>query len=76
MPFPTAQQVNFPACSPHCFINAERQVGKLCNRNVKIIDFTRIGIKPESTAPKADAIYTLKRTSKKIKLEKTCALKH
>ena len=23
-------QVNLPACSPHCFFNAERQAGKLC----------------------------------------------
>ena len=27
--FPTAQQVNLPACSPHCPFNAERQAGKL-----------------------------------------------
>ena len=26
---PAAQQVNLPACSPHCFFNAERLVGKL-----------------------------------------------
>ena len=29
MPFPTTQQVNLPACSPHCLFNAERQAGKL-----------------------------------------------
>ena len=29
VPFPTAQQVNLPACSPHCPFNAERQSGKL-----------------------------------------------
>ena len=28
-PFQTAQQVNLPACSPHCPFDAERQVGKL-----------------------------------------------
>ena len=29
VPFPTAQQANLPACSPHCPFNAERQAGKL-----------------------------------------------
>ena len=29
MPFPTTQQVNLPACSPHCPCNAVRQAGKL-----------------------------------------------
>ena len=29
VPFPTAQQVNLPASSPHCPFNAERQAGKL-----------------------------------------------
>ena len=29
MPFPTTQQVNLPACSPHCPFNAERQAEKL-----------------------------------------------
>ena len=27
--FPTAQQLNLSACSPHCPFNAERQAGKL-----------------------------------------------
>ena len=27
--FPTAQQLNLPACSPHCPFNAEHQAGKL-----------------------------------------------
>ena len=27
--FPTALQVNLPACFPHCPFNAERQAGKL-----------------------------------------------
>ena len=29
VPFPTAQKINFPACSPHSPFNAERQVGML-----------------------------------------------
>ena len=29
MPFPTAQQVNLPACSPHCPFKAELLTGKL-----------------------------------------------
>ena len=29
VPFPTARQVNVPACSPPCPFNGERQVGKL-----------------------------------------------
>ena len=29
VPIPTAQQVNLPACSPHCPFNAEGQAGKL-----------------------------------------------
>ena len=29
MCFSQAQQVNLPACSPHCPFNAERQAGKL-----------------------------------------------
>ena len=28
VPFPTAQQVSLPACSPHCPFNAERQARK------------------------------------------------
>ena len=28
-PFPAAQRVNLPACSPHCSFIAERQAGKL-----------------------------------------------
>ena len=28
-PFPTEQQANLPACSPHCPFNAQRQAGKL-----------------------------------------------
>ena len=29
VPLPTVQQVNLPACSPHCPFNAECQAGKL-----------------------------------------------
>ena len=57
MPFPMAQQVNLPACSPHCFFNAERQAEKL-NNNVKVIGLTQLGIKTQSTALKADALTT------------------
>ena len=55
MPFPTAQLVNLPACSPHCPYNAERQAKKAMNTNFKVIDLNRLGIKPESAAPEADA---------------------
>ena len=57
MPFPTAQQVNLPACSPHCPFNAKRQAGEAVNTNVKVIGLTRLGIKPESTAQETDALY-------------------
>ena len=38
MPFPTAQQVNFPACSPHCPFNAERQAGNVYTSVSSIYD--------------------------------------
>ena len=57
MPFPTAQQANLPACSPHYPINAERQAGKAVNTNFKVIGLTRLGIKPESTAQETGALY-------------------
>ena len=57
MPFPTAQQVNLPACSPHCPAKAERQAGS-CDCHFEVIGLTRFGIKPESTAPEADALTT------------------
>ena len=58
MPFPTAQQVNLPACSPHCPFNAERQAGiEAVNTNVKVIGLTRLGIEPQSTAQETDAPY-------------------
>ena len=52
--FPTAQQVNLPSCFLHCPFNAERQAG---NTNFIVIGLTRLGIKPESTAQKTDALY-------------------
>ena len=52
-----AQQVNLPACSPHCPFNAERQAGKDVNSNFKVIGLTRLGIKPESTAQVTDALH-------------------
>ena len=58
MPFPTALQVNLPACSPHCPLNAERQAGKLRVPIFKVIGLTRLGIKPTSTAPEVDAFTT------------------
>ena len=58
VPFPTAQQVNLPACSPHCPFNAERQAGKLWTAIFNVIGLTRLGIKPKSTAPEADALRT------------------
>ena len=57
MPFPTARQENLPACSRHCPFNAEHQTGKV-NANFEVIGLTRLGIKPESTAPEADALLT------------------
>ena len=59
MPFPTAQQVNLPACFPHCPFNAKRQAGEAVNTYAKVIDLTRLGIKPESTAQETDAPYHL-----------------
>ena len=41
-------------CSSHCPFNAERQAGKL----LKVIDLTRLVIKPESNALEADAPVT------------------
>ena len=58
MPFPTAQQVNLPACSLHCPINAERQAGKIVNSNFKVIGLIRLGIKPEFADPEVDAFTT------------------
>ena len=56
MPFPTAQQVNLPACSLHCPFMLS--VKEAVNTNFKIIGLTRLGIIPEYTAPEADALTT------------------
>ena len=56
MSFPKAQQVNLLACAPHCPFNAERQAGKAVNSNFKVIGLIRLKIKPEATAPGADAL--------------------
>ena len=54
VPFPTAQHVNSPACSPHCPASSREAV----NTNIlKVIGLT-LGIKPKSTAPEADALTT------------------
>ena len=51
------QQVNLPACSPHCPFNAERS-REATNINFIVIGSTRLEIKLKSTAPKADALTT------------------
>ena len=58
MPFPTAQHVNLPACSPHCPADDERQSRATVNTNFKVIGLTRLGIKPQSTASETDALTT------------------
>ena len=51
MLFPTAQQLNLPACSSHCLFNDERQAGReTVNINFRVIGLTPLGIKPEFTA--------------------------
>ena len=47
VPFPTARQVNLPACSPRCPFNAERQAGS-CEYQIGL---TQLGIKLESIQP-------------------------
>ena len=56
MPFPTAQQVNLPACSPHCPFDAEGQAGS-CEYLFEVIGLTRIGIKPKSTTAEAGVLF-------------------
>ena len=56
-PFPMAQQVNLPACSPHCPFSAEYQAGKREYQLYCYWFLTRLGIKPKSTAPEADAFF-------------------
>ena len=57
MPFPTAPQVNVPACSSHCPFDAERQA-ESSEYLFEVIDLTRIGIKPKFTTAEADALGT------------------
>ena len=51
-------QVNLPACSQHCPLNAEHQAGEAVNSNFKVIGLTRLKFKTQSTALKADALTT------------------
>ena len=54
MPFLKAQQVDLPACFPQCPFNVEPQAGReAVNTNFQVIDWTRLGIKPEQAAPAA-----------------------
>ena len=53
--FPKAQLVNLPACSPHNPFDTKRQAA---NASFKVIGLTRLGMKPKSTAPEADALTT------------------
>ena len=57
MPFPTAPQVNLPACSLHCPFDAERQAGS-CEYRFEVIGLTRLGIKPKSATAEAGALGT------------------
>ena len=45
-----------PACSSLCPFNAKRQNREAENTNFTAIGLTRLGIKPQSTAPEADAL--------------------
>ena len=61
MPLPTAQQLNLPACSPHCPFIAESQASKLWIPILKLLVWpdSESSIKPESTAaPEVDALTT------------------
>ena len=49
MPFPTAQQINLPACSPPCPFMLSVQQGS-CKYQFSNDWLTRLGIKPECTA--------------------------
>ena len=55
MPFPTAPQVNLPACSSHCPFDAERQAGS-CESFFEVIGLTRLETKLKSTTVEADAL--------------------
>ena len=65
MPFPTTQQENLPACSPHCPINASSRED--VSSNFRVIGLTRLGIKPGSRAPEAYALTT--RPSKLLEID-------
>ena len=54
MSFPTAQDVNLPACSPLCPSSGEREAGEAAN--FKVIELTQLRIRPKSAAAKADAL--------------------
>ena len=62
MPSPLWQQVNLPACSPHCSLKCWASSREAVNTNFKFIGLTWLGIEPESTAPvyssEADAAST------------------
>ena len=49
MLFPAAQQVNLPACSPHCPFNAERQAG-FVNTGIVLGHRVDTAIVPQVTA--------------------------
>ena len=51
-------QVNLPACSQRCSVNAERQAEEAMNSSFKVIGLTRLGIKTQPTAFEADALTT------------------
>ena len=51
--FPTVQQINLSACSSHCPFNAAASSREAVNTNFAVVGLTRLGIKPESTAPES-----------------------
>ena len=58
VPFPTARQVNLPACSPHCSFKCSTSSSEAAKTYFKVISLTPLGIKPKSTALEADALTT------------------
>ena len=60
VPFSSAQQANLPVCSPLAGLFSSLQPWmsdrEAVNTNVNVIDFTRLGIKPEFTRPKVNAL--------------------
>ena len=59
----SAHPVDLSACSSHCPFNVSSR--ETVNTKFKVIGLTRLGIKPESTAPEVDAPTT--RPSKLLK---------